>query len=136
MAGKRVEPQDIIVRARALIGTRFRLHGRDPATGLDCVGLVSIGYRVTASVPTGYPLRGGDAASYAALIDGFAQRRTGTPQAADALLISMGPQQYHLGIWTGTSLIHAHAGLRRVVETPGAITDPFFAIWQPLKERP
>ncbi|MGB3625580.1 MAG: hypothetical protein WA989_07125, partial [Henriciella sp.] len=26
--------------ARALIGTPFRLHGRDPASGIDCVGLV------------------------------------------------------------------------------------------------
>ena len=31
----------IIAAARAAIGARFRLHGRDPATGLDCVGLVA-----------------------------------------------------------------------------------------------
>lgn len=134
MADSLLEPLDVVARARGLIGTRFRLHGHDPATGLDCVNLVALACGVTAHVPTGYPLRGGDAARYAAQIDGFAKRRSGTPQIADAVLMTMGPQQFHLGIWTGTSLIHAHAGLRRVVETPGAITQPVFACWQVARE--
>ena len=28
--------------ARALVGVRFRLHGRDAVHGLDCVGLVAL----------------------------------------------------------------------------------------------
>ncbi len=32
---------DLAAAALNLIGTPFRLHGRDPATGLDCVGLVA-----------------------------------------------------------------------------------------------
>jgi cell wall-associated NlpC family hydrolase len=27
--------------AETLVGSRFRLHGRDPETGLDCVGVVA-----------------------------------------------------------------------------------------------
>jgi cell wall-associated NlpC family hydrolase len=134
MAGKRVEPQDIINRARALIGTRFRLHGRDPATGLDCVGLVACAYALTDELPTGYPLRGGAADDYLRMIDQFAGRSAGAPVPADTLLIAPGPQQFHVGIWTGASLIHAHAGLRKVVETPGTIVDPIIATWHSSKD--
>ncbi len=35
----RVKKTDAIEAVRALIGTRFRHQGRNPATGLDCVGL-------------------------------------------------------------------------------------------------
>ncbi|MDE2340864.1 MAG: hypothetical protein KGL21_07335, partial [Alphaproteobacteria bacterium] len=103
---------EIVARARALVGAPFRLHGRDPATGLDCVGLCALAYRVTVLIPTGYALKGGTASGYAALIDGFAARRDGAPQTADVLLIQPGALHFHLGIWTGESLIHAHAGLR------------------------
>ena len=41
---------DVVARARGCVGARFRLHGRDPATGLDCVGL--------AAIAIGEPLRG------------------------------------------------------------------------------
>ena len=30
--------QALAEAAAALVGSRFRLHGRDPATGLDCIG--------------------------------------------------------------------------------------------------
>jgi len=125
----------IVAQARALIGTRFRFHGRDPATGLDCVGLVGAAYGVVELLPTGYPLRGGRAGDYVALIDRFAARRgTGAPSPADIMLIAISPAQFHLGVWTGTGLIHAHAGLRRVVETPGLVRENIIALWSADRE--
>src|SRR3546814_13891877 len=61
-----MEPRDdptgpaVAAAAAQLLGTRFRLHGRDPATGLDCVGLVACAFEragVTLQVPRGYHLR-------------------------------------------------------------------------------
>lgn len=43
-----------------------------------------------------------------------AKRRTG-----DLLLLAPGADQLHLAVLTERGFVHAHAGLRRVVETPG-----------------
>ncbi len=112
--------------ARSLLGTRFRLHGRDPASGLDCIGLVLLaharaGVRLTTlGLSDDYSLRG---SSRAVLEAGLRQAglipRTGAPQPGDVALITCGHAQYHLAILGSSSHIHAHAGLRRVVETPG-----------------
>lgn len=107
--------------AEALVGTPFRLHGRDPATGLDCIGLFAAAMATAGrdiAVPTGYPLRVRrlegwlpDPASC-----GLCPAQGGV-EAGDVLLIAPGPCQLHLLI-AGASggWIHAHAGLRRVVE--------------------
>jgi murein DD-endopeptidase / murein LD-carboxypeptidase len=108
-----------IARARALIGVPFRLHGRDPASGIDCVGLIGIALDRREAAPTGYAMRGGTAARWSAMMDAVAHHRRVGPKSGDVLLFEAGPVQFHLGIWTGESLIHADARLRRVVETPG-----------------
>jgi murein DD-endopeptidase / murein LD-carboxypeptidase len=118
-----------LTRARALIGTRFRLHGRDPATGLDCVGLIGIVIQRAEAAPTGYAMRGGTADGWAAMMDGVATRRRQGPRAGDVMLIEAGPHQFHLGVWTGAGFIHADAGLRRVVETPGPLRWPLIGTW-------
>ena len=59
----------------------------------------------------------------------FTRRLAGAPQVADILLLQPGLDQLHLGLWTGTGLVHAHAGLRRVVETPGQPSFPLLGIW-------
>jgi murein DD-endopeptidase / murein LD-carboxypeptidase len=118
-----------IRRARALVGTPFRLHGRDPASGLDCVGLIAIAIRREALAPTGYALRGGTAAGWRVLLDAVASRRRGAARAGDILLMQAGPAQFHLGIWTGPGLIHSDARLRRVVETPGDPQWPVLGAW-------
>jgi cell wall-associated NlpC family hydrolase len=109
--------------AMALLGTRFRLHGRDVATGLDCMGLVEVALMTAgrpARLPCDYALkmrsieRFADAAANAGLA-----RATGDVTAGDILLLRVGPCQFHLGIMGGDgSFIHAHAGLRRVVSSP------------------
>jgi murein DD-endopeptidase / murein LD-carboxypeptidase len=119
-----------VTRARSLIGTRFRLHGRDPATGLDCVGLIVCAYPAILRPPEGYGLRGGTAAGFAAMFiaNGMTQRQ-GAPCIGDVLLLQPSVAQFHLGVWSGESLIHADAVLRRVVETPGALAWPLASGW-------
>lgn len=112
--------------ARGMIGARFRPQGCDPASGLDCVGLVwaahaAAGRRLVR--PAAYPLRGWErgrieAAMVAAGFGAVADRRIG-----DVALIALPAGQFHLGMMGTDSLVHAHAGLRRVVETPIAGMD-------------
>lgn len=105
-----------------MVGVRFRRQGGDPATGLDCVGLVWAAYAAADKRlvrPVGYPLRGWsleriEAALAAAGFVSVAE----TMCAGDVALIAHPARQYHLALLGPDTFIHAHAGLRRVVETP------------------
>lgn len=104
------------------VGVRFRLQGCDPATGFDCVGLVWAAYAAAGARlarPHGYPLRGWARERVEA---GLADAGFGPVEDAardgDVVLIAFAAGQFHLGLIGAASLIHAHAGLRRVVETP------------------
>ncbi|HMO76773.1 MAG TPA: NlpC/P60 family protein [Sphingopyxis sp.] len=111
-----------LAAARGWVGVRFRAQGCDPATGFDCVGLVWAAYAaagVRIERPRGYPLRGwargrveaGLAAAGFVPTDGVARD-------GDVALIAFAAGQLHLGLIGAARLVHAHAGLRRVVETP------------------
>ncbi len=113
--------------ARTLIGTPFRLYGRDAATGIDCVGLVYNSLIAIGRKPDqlrGYRLRNKSIdtwlrqAEYSGL-----NRSRGRLSPGDIALISPGPMQQHLVIAdTKDWFIHAHAGLRRVVRQRGVAT--------------
>ena len=108
--------------ARAMVGVRFRPQGCDPATGLDCVGLVSAAYAAAGKPlvrPIGYPMRGWrrERIEAALVAAGFAPV-AGKACAGDVALILFDAGQFHLGLIGPGRLVHAHAGLRRVVETP------------------
>jgi murein DD-endopeptidase / murein LD-carboxypeptidase len=119
---------DVEAAARRLVGSRFRLHGRDPATGLDCVGVLACATGLEA--PTGYALRGGDAGRVAAVLDGLGLERVASVGPGDVVLMRVGPGQLHLGVRTGTGLVHADAGLRRVVERAGEPEWEVLGIWR------
>ena len=82
------------VAARALVGVRFRLHGRDATHGLDCVGLVALA--TGREAPTGYGWRSGDEGRVAAMLDAVFAR--GAPAPGAILLLRVGPGQLHLAI--------------------------------------
>lgn len=106
--------------AENLVGTPFRLHGRDPASGLDCIGLVhacllAIGRKPVA--PRGYRLRN---LSIAQWIDHAEKSELlsteGCISRGDVLLVQPSTVQHHLLIALGPAeVVHAHAGLRKVV---------------------
>lgn len=109
--------------AAQLVGVRFRLNGRNPDSGLDCIGLLDaamarIGRPLV--LPAGYPLR---LSSLHCWLPnpahcGFAEV-DGQAQPGDVVLLVPGPGQFHLAIaGPEAGWIHAHAGLRRVVCQP------------------
>lgn len=122
-------------RAEALVGTRFRLHGRDPATGLDCVGLVGAALATCGRrthQPQGYRLRNDCIQGWMgfAEINGL-RRCTGPVRRGDVILTRPGPAQHHLLVALGAGrFVHAHAGLRRVVTQALTLPQPPPAHWR------
>lgn len=121
---------DVALAAKALVGTPFRLRGRNPATGLDCVGLVS--EALGAPAPSGYHLRNRDISAALAFVPGAGLvDACGPLQPGDVLLVRTGHAQHHLLIaGSDGGFIHAHAGLRRVVETPVLPPWPIERLWR------
>lgn len=122
--------------AEALVGVPFRLHGRDPARGLDCVGLVAAALD-GAGVPADPPLRYGLRNREIGEPDSVARRSGlrpahGPPVPGDVLLVRPGPAQVHLLVCARESrFVHAHASLRRVVSMPGPPDWPVLRHWRP-----
>lgn len=121
--------------ALALLGCPFRLHGRDPATGLDCVGLVVAALAASGGnpvAPTGYGLRNLDIEQWLPLAgrSGLAAA-SGPPIAGDVILIALANCQHHLAIAADAeTVVHAHAGLRCVVRQPADPTWNVQARWR------
>ncbi len=112
--------KNIVAAAHACVGARFRLQGRDPATGLDCIGLV-----VWSAQQCGLALP--DASDYLlfdnpARLDGAIARaplEAIDPRAlapGDMVRLMSSSQPLHLAIFGDDSLIHADIRLRKVVE--------------------
>lgn len=121
--------------AEDLIGAPFRLYGRDPRTGLDCVGLclaalAAIGRPV--SIPACYGMRNRGISHLLVFADQASLAEAAGPATAgDIILTSPGAAQFHLAIAAGPNrFIHAHAGLRRVVATPGHLHGPLLQHWR------
>lgn len=136
-----MEGERLGAAALSLVGVPFRMHGRDRATGLDCVGvavaaLALIGRRVTP--PADYRLRGGCPlrfdrwASACGLITAPSPM---VPAAGDILLCAVGPQQFHLMVDAGVVLVHAHLGLRKVAASPKPVPWPVLRRWRLQEKR-
>ncbi len=129
-------PADLVAAARSLLGVPFALHGRDPKGGLDCLGLVGAALAACAipiALPCGYRLRAScptsriPAAPPSGLVEAYGGEAPG-----DIVLLQPGPCQVHAVILSTPRgyAIHAHAGLRRVVEAPLPPTWPRLARWR------
>lgn len=144
MAGDGAVGERIWTAALALVGTRFRLHGRDAAGGLDCVGLAALALRRAGlrlgPVPDRYALRGGEEAVLRRWLAEAGLLPVANWQTGDVLLSAMGRGQWHVMIGgrgkgesggeSGNAVIHAHAGLRRVVMMPGAVPGVLAGCWR------
>ena len=119
----------IVRRARRLVGVRFRAQGRDPALGLDCIGLAAAALRVEAPA-AGYALRGGSLERLEEGLRAAGLRPVAEARAGDLLVLAAGAGQLHLAIFTGEGIVHADAGLRRIVERPGAAPWPVLGAWR------
>lgn len=126
----------VAAHAAGLIGTPFRLHGRDPAHGLDCIGLAQVALHragLPVSAPAGYRLRNTAIDSFLSGVAGpWLEPVRGAVRTGDLVLVQPGPAQHHLVIiGPDNSFIHAHAGLGRVVRTPGQPFWPVCSQWRP-----
>lgn len=109
----------IAAAARALLGVPFRLHGRDPATGIDCVGLVLLSLRAAGFVipePPPYQLRSSHRSPAMRWAEALGIPQADAARAGDVVIAAIGPMQSHLAVDGGAMMIHAHAGLGKVVE--------------------
>lgn len=107
--------------ALELVGTPFRLRGRDPVTGIDCMGLIEFALTkagLPVRMPRTYTLRQTDAGT---LFVGFAKQsgfrpRSGPRRRNDILFFALDGLQHHLAIALGPDdIVHAHAGLGRTI---------------------
>lgn len=119
-----------------LLGVPFRLHGRDPATGLDCVGLVAeamrrAGFRPVP--PEGYAMR--TASPHRLVHFAAASGLTSVPEGGDVVLAMINPLQPHLLITTPGGFVHAHAGIGRVTAMPGPLPWPATMQWRVNPQR-
>ncbi|WP_313807016.1 peptidoglycan endopeptidase [Sphingobium sp.] len=119
---------DVVAAARALVGVRFRLHGRVPERGLDCVGLAALALGRVA--PEGYGLRSGDEGRATDWLRAAGLRRVEDARDGDLALVRPGPLQLHLMIVVPGGHVHAHAGVGRVVEMPGDSPWPVLGHWR------
>lgn len=121
--------EKIVARARDLVGVRFRPQGRVAATGLDCIGLAAAALRLEVP-PAGYRLRGGSIEKLDEGLRAAGLRPVGEARAGDLLVLAVGAGQLHLAIFTGDGIVHADAGLRRIVERPGPAPWPLLGAWR------
>lgn len=117
----------IVAAARACVGTRFRAHGRAAGHGLDCVGVALIAAQAAGVTirPPAYRLGGDHEAILDGTIAACALRRILVPMPGDLLAVAPIAGRRHLAIVTHGCIVHAHAGLGRVVE---GLLDPAWAI--------
>lgn len=115
-------------RARALIGVRFRAQGRDPAIGLDCIGLAAIAYRLR-DVPRDYALRGGDPDVLAEALAWYGFERAERARPGALIVARPAARQLHLMVRTAVGFVHADAGIGRVLERPGDSPWQLMGVW-------
>jgi hypothetical protein len=119
-------------RARALIGCRFRAQGRNPALGLDCVGLALRAFGLADDIARfNYRIRGDHRSELVEAIAPYFRRVSKRQtRVGDLLLLRVAGDQLHLAVKTGAGFVHADARLRKVVETPGEPAWPVLGVYR------
>ena len=122
---------DVVERARGLIGTRFRAQGRDPDSGVDCLGLAIVAYDLDGhTIRRDYRLSGEHRRELTAGLERqFRRVAQSQARAGDLMLMRTAERHYHLAIRTDAGFVHADVR-RGVVETPGAPSWPVVASYR------
>ena len=121
--------------AMQLVGAPFRLHGRDRHRGVDCVGVLVVALAAagrTPPVPRDYTLRRTSISDFiAAAAEVGLGPAVGDLAPGDLLVVKPGAAQFHAGVCVfGNSIVHAHAGLGRVVLSPAPLPWPVEHHWR------
>jgi len=122
--------------ARAGLGTRFRPQGRVLGLGLDCIGvalLAATGAGVARPALPAYALGGDHGALLAATCRKLGLRRVRRglrgAKPGDLIEYRLAAGHRHVAVLSDTGIIHAHAGLGRVVEGPAPDDWAVVAAW-------
>jgi len=128
--------EDLASAAQKLLGCRYRLHGREPRTGIDCLGVLACAMTEAGReprLPSHYRMRAmlkPDVASRTAQSCGLVAA-SGSIRRGDVILTTPGPGQQHLLIAIGDgAFVHAHAGLRQVISGPLRAHWPILGHWR------
>lgn len=124
---------EIVARARALIGVRFRPQGRDPEHGLDCIGVATMATGVPKEkVRRDYCLHSSDPDEVNGEFDqcGFIRIAPAAARDGDLLLVRPQPSALQVVILTDTGYLHADMRSRKVVEAPGDVPWPVLSAWR------
>lgn len=108
----------VIDAARSYCGTPFHHGGRLPGVGLDCIGVIACAAKAAGVVHhdvEAYPLRpnGQLTIQLSAQLD-----RVEHAQPGDVLEMTFGGEPHHVALYTGETIIHAYASVKRCVEQP------------------
>jgi cell wall-associated NlpC family hydrolase len=127
--------RQIAQRADELVGCPFKLHGRNPDVGIDCVGVVAAALAKhcgTLVIPHDYAMRGDYMERISSIFDRdcFGSIVGGTVQSGDVILCRPACGQLHFAVIATGGAVHAHAGLRRVVLTPLPLPWPVVGHWR------
>ena len=127
---KQLTGQAIAARAMTQVGTPFRLQGRTPDVALDCVGLVA--HAIGAeNVVIGYSLKGAKLQFILSYMDSIGLQQLSKLSCihdGDVAIVACRHSQFHLMVRAANGWVHSHAGLRKVVHTPGASPWPIVAV--------
>lgn len=129
----------VAARALDLVGVSFKLHGRQPEVGLDCVGVVAAalaGCGNGIEPPCDYTLRGEHLDRISAFLDRdcFRALNREVARPGDILLCRPAVRQLHFAVVTNAGAVHAHAGLGRVAMTPLPLPWPVVGHWRYVGE--
>lgn len=120
----------LAIAARDLVGAPYRHNGRDPATGLDCLGVLgaalsAIGRAAPLPARNAMHRRGNPDVVTIAKACGLVDA-SGPIAPGEVLLVRCSPLQLHVLVAAKADrFVHAHAGLRCVVLGPA---DPAWSI--------
>jgi cell wall-associated NlpC family hydrolase len=111
------DPESFVTAARTLLGVPFVHQGRSHH-GVDCVGLVVLAAN-SCGIDTSADITNYSRAPHGVLIpllEAALVTVEGEPRLGDLLVFRFKHEPMHIGIWTGSTLIHTFATIGRVVE--------------------
>lgn len=117
----------VVARARAQLGTRYKLGGTTPNVALDCSALVR---HVMAAFDLPLPRTAQQQARTGVEVP----RRLDALRPGDLLTFGRGSRISHVGIYVGEGrMVHASTSRRRVIETALTPRSPLVRQWKGVR---